>query len=462
MSMLIPLFHLAAALAAAQDIQDPQTEARRAKAAVRAEASRAKTAAQAAEAGLADDQDATWEQVLARPDDKQLNYRFARTQVRSGDVKGASATLERLLILDPNQPRVRLFYALVLLRLDNAAEARREAEAVLKTNPPEALRAEAQAALKQAEKSLRRTKVSGRLGIGVEHDTNRNASPASGQSLFAGTPVTLSASSRRRADPSFIAVGAVELRRDLGFQAGHEAYASLSYYRADQSKLKTLALQAHSFEAGAALKHRRWELTPAFLFDHVMLSGDTFLRDRGASLRLENKRRGGVVLYADLRGLYQDYAQTFFVRTAEERNGPQWDFSLGGMLPLSPRWRTGASYTHTEKAAARDYNGFRRDLARVDATWLPGRGMFVNGALAFGADRYDTPDTAVSRSLRRDSSLRASATFGAPLSLLHPKLKDLMWTAGYEHYRNMSNLINYDYFNNRITSMLTYRWEAGF
>src|SRR5690606_33117951 len=43
----------------------------------------------------------TLEQVLAAPDDLELNYRFAQTQIADGDLRGAMSTLERILLTRP-------------------------------------------------------------------------------------------------------------------------------------------------------------------------------------------------------------------------------------------------------------------------------------------------------------------------------------------------------------------------
>jgi hypothetical protein len=57
--------------------------------------------------------------------------------------------------------------------------------------------------------------------------------------------------------------------------------------------------------------------------------------------------------------------------------------------------------------------------------------------------------------------LRLSGTLGAPLSVLHPRLADLILTFTYEYYEALSNVENYAYTNNKIAAMLTYRWEVG-
>ena len=73
-----------------------------------------------------DGEPVSYADVLRDPDNVGLNFRFARQQVRRGDVKGSAATLERILLVNPSLAQVRLFYAVVLFRLENLNESQRE------------------------------------------------------------------------------------------------------------------------------------------------------------------------------------------------------------------------------------------------------------------------------------------------------------------------------------------------
>jgi len=75
--------------------------------------------------------DITYADILANPDDIVLNFRWAKAQLARGDVRGASATLERILVLDPDLAPVRLYYAIVLYRLDSLDEARSQFDRLL-------------------------------------------------------------------------------------------------------------------------------------------------------------------------------------------------------------------------------------------------------------------------------------------------------------------------------------------
>lgn len=458
-------FLLIAALAApalSQDPQDPEKEAQRPARERQRQSESDKAAEEAGKLALPDGEaEVTYEQVLARPDDIQLNYRYARAQVRRGEVKGAAATLERILLVNPNLVRVRLFYALVLYRLDNLAEAKTQLELVLKSNPPDALRAEAERYKKDVEKKSKKTQLSGRVSVGFQYDTNRNAAPEAGQRLFLDNPVNLTGTGQRRDDTSLLFMVNAEGRRDLGYQAGHDAFVTLSYYRAEQTLVKTLNLAAYSVQAGATYKRGKSSLVPSFLFDHVTLAQSTYLRNRGAGLRAERKLDRATTLSLDLRAVYQDYVRTLQVPTADERDGSQWDATLSVGRILAPKHRVTAGLGYSLKNASREYNAYQRTTISGGHTWLLGKGAFLLTNASVNWDRYEQPDTAISRRFRRDTTFRVSGTLGAPLTLAHPKLKDFVGTLTYEHYHALSSLVNYEYMNNKISALLTYKWELG-
>src|SRR6185295_530487 len=143
-----------------------------------------KAAREAAKRQAGGEEDVTWEQVMAKPDDIELNYRFAQTQIRQGNLKGAVATLERLLLVDPGLAKVRLLYALVLFRLGDLDGSERELNTLKKGSVPEDLKAQINDYLAQIEKQRRRTHINAALSLGFGYDDNRNAAPSSGQRLF--------------------------------------------------------------------------------------------------------------------------------------------------------------------------------------------------------------------------------------------------------------------------------------
>ncbi|MFI5345054.1 MAG: tetratricopeptide repeat protein [Elusimicrobiota bacterium] len=453
---------LTAAPLFAQNPGEIDKEAGRPSAGTTAAQSAADAAAQSAKLSADANADVTYEQVTADPDNVVLNFRYAQTQVRHGELKGASATLERILMLNPDLVQIRLFYGVVLYRLDNLIEADREIGAVLAQNPPESIRVEASQYQAEIRKRQKRTQLTGRLGLGFEYDDNRNSAPATGIAQFGGAPIQLSPGSLRHDDTSLLFMGNVEAHHDLGLAAGHEVFGTFNYYRAEQTLQKNLNLTAYSPALGGTYKTPYLNVTPQLVYDYVLLAQTTFLRNRGVDLRLDKTLSARADVYAQIHDVRQIYSPTAVVPTAADRTGIQVDTTLGGDYSILPTNRVGANVLYTVKHAQNNaFTFFRKGLGVTD-TWLTGKGTFLLSSLRLNVDNYPYADTAVSSTLRRDTTIQADITCGAPLSLIDARLKDLLFTFTYEYFDSMSTLSNYGYTNDKISGLLTYKWAAGF
>ncbi|HVE15049.1 MAG TPA: tetratricopeptide repeat protein [Elusimicrobiota bacterium] len=403
----------------------------------------------------------SYEDVLNHPDDMDLNMRYAAQQVDRGELKSALSTCERMLLADPGQTRVRLAYAAILYRLDDMEEARRELETVLRSGADPAVLRDAREYLRRVEGRSQRTRLLGRVSAGFEYDSNRNASPTSGQSLFFGVPFNLNGTSLRRSDTAMIGAAGVEARRTLASQAGHELFAGLNYYRQEQTVVNTLDLQAYAVRAGAAIKGPGWILTPTGIYDQVLLAQKTYLSDAGGSLELRKLVNRRLSLFAEARDVYQGYRRTLDIPTGDERRGPELSGTLGVNWAMTPTMRLDGSFTHLIKRAGQSYDAYRREAVRVGHAWFMGRGAFLAESLILGYDCYQTADHIISDDRRIDRNAQADVTFGVPLSFLSGRFGDVLWTVSYEHYHDWSNVTNYAFYNNKVFTLLTYQWGVG-
>jgi len=453
---------VAAAPVLAQNTNAVETEGQRPARQTEKSSKASRAEAESAKLSAGNGADVTFEQVAADPDNVDLNYRYAQTQVRHGNLKGASATLERILLVNPNLVQIRLFYGVVLYRLDNLMEADREVSAVLASNPPESIKSEASRYLVEIRKRQKRTQLSGRLGVGWEYDDNRNAGPSTGKNLFFGSPVQLDASSLRHSDTSVLFLGNVEAHHDLGLPAGHQVFATFNYYRAEQTNQKNLNLAAYSPALGGVYKTPFFDVTPQLVYDYVALAQTKYMADHGFDLRIDKILSARAALYADVRDVREVYSPTAQIPTASDRTGIRVDSMIGGEYSIVPWNRVGPDVLYGVKHAQNiAFTYFRKGFGASD-TWLLGKGMFLLTTLRLNVDDYSHADPLVSQGLRRDTIIQTDVTYGAPLSLLHPKLQDFVFTLTYENYDAMSTLTNYAYTNNKIAGLLTYKWSAGF
>lgn len=412
----------------------------------------------AAPAVVADGDEIPFAKILAAPGDLDLNERFARQQITQGDLRGAATTLERVLILAPGRDRTRLLYAAVLFRLDALQDAERELRIVLgRLAAPDVIE-EAKAYLKLVEGRQRKTHFDARLTVGYGFDDNRNSAPDGDQNLFFGTPVLLNPDSRRQDDTNVTFSGGLGVSREFGGSKPQKAFLNLGYYRGEQTRINTLDLQAYSVGGGFALRWRGWEFVPTAGFDHVLLSQSTYLRDIWQGFRVARKIRPRLEAYFDFRHDDQGFVRTPLVTTAEDRTGGQWDYTAGASWVLSPKSRVGAALTHRRKYAKAVAQAYRREAIALDYTRLLGRGAFLAAGLTGQFDRYDRPDVSIKTDGRQDDAYIASLLVGVPLKLFWKPLDGFTGTLGCERFSQTSNIINYDYSNNRLSAMVSYKW----
>ncbi|OGW91172.1 MAG: hypothetical protein A3D28_04905 [Omnitrophica bacterium RIFCSPHIGHO2_02_FULL_63_14] len=407
----------------------------------------------------------TFEQILADPDNIELNFRYAKTQVARNDVRGAAATLERILLVDPALTQVKLFYGIVLFRLDNLEEAERVLRDVRERPMPPSLRAEVDGYLREIRLRRQATRFAASLGLGYQFDTNRNAAPSSKQRLLSDSPIGLSGTSRKRRDTSLLLIESLGFTHDLGFQAGHQLIGSFDHFLGEQTTVDDLDLQAFSFEGGAIVRTWLADVTATGFFDHVSLSRETFLLSPGVNVALQRDLTKRLNLFAANRWTHEDFHGITENAAAPERTGDRDIVSGGARYALSPAMAVTAGLAYENKQAKAPYNAYDGFALNGSHTWLLGKGQFAINAISYGLNVYDEPDRAISARTRRDKQLRVRCTYGAPVSLFLGRLlpaiisNDLTTTLSYEYFRSLSTVTNYTYLNSKITWMLAKRVE---
>lgn len=403
--------------------------------------------------------DVTYQQVLADPDNIELNFLYARSQVKRGNLRSADATLERILLINPNLPKVRLFYVVVLLRLDNLEEAQKEIDTLKKEEMSDVLRAELDGYAKEIRRQRARTHFSAALGAGLDFDDNRNAAPASAQSLSLDIPINLDRTSTRKTDVAKTMLANVTATRELPYQIGHQIYVNASYYRAEQTNMTTLNLQNYSISAGALYKSAYGNITPSFEFNHLLLAETTYLRSRAVKLQFDRQMSPRFDLSAETAYARQIYNQTQVVPTGDQRTGDKIEGGVTVGYVLTSSMKINAGVTHVNQGAREKFDAYRRESFTVSDNWLVGRGQFLLTSLTGNYDRYERPEAAISVMRNRiDDTYRARATYGFPMELIARPLASMLWTFTYEYYQALSSIKNYAYSNNKVSTMLTYQF----
>ena len=152
-----------------------------------------------------------FEAVFADPGNILLNFQLASIQLKNGNIKEASGTLERILILLPSNAEAQSLLAAVQLRLGNKPEAERLSNLILENEAATASqKQEATAIIAQIEADRNAYNFTGFVSIGSGISDNPEGG-SRGNKPETGTEV----SKRARAEEFTTANININLKRRL-------------------------------------------------------------------------------------------------------------------------------------------------------------------------------------------------------------------------------------------------------
>ncbi|MBM4416291.1 MAG: tetratricopeptide repeat protein [Chloroflexi bacterium] len=296
--------------------------------------------------------------VLARPNDIELNYAWAQTQVLRGDIKGASNTLERLLLVAPANARLRLLYAIVLFRLERLDEAERELVLVRDLPMEESLRAEIDRYRREIAQARKQTRYTAQISSAMQFDWNRNSSPRSGESSFVGLRFPVAAQDRRKSDWQFQNIARIEMSHDLEYQDNHRLTAGATYVRGEQARESQFDFQSGGIEFGGVIDFAPTWAIPNAYARRLSLANQNYGRVEGINLRIEQRFTGKFHVYGYGEVENQTYRPTSRSTRAHERSGMQYSVGLGSHWIANPQHRFNLEMGGVRKSARKVYESY--------------------------------------------------------------------------------------------------------
>ena len=408
-------------------------------------------------------------EVLADPDNVTLAYRYARTQMAEGNLRGAAATLERILALDPQLHRVRLLHAAVLYRLDSIDEARAALAQVDAAALSNVDRERVQDLAERIERRARRTAYHAILAGGVTYQTNANLAPDSGRidAIVPGIPPALTRdlpTEGEEGDIAWVGNASIGFTHDLGSQERHELFGGLSALWNEQATVDETDFLSIDIDVGSTVRFGWADLTGAFEAGHFRLDRAEFLTYYGADVHLardflDGRLRGTL----GHRTAFEDYDDAD--SDTPERTGPRLRHSLAARYRLVPRQFIGVEVQYIDKRADEDWREYDGVELSVPHSWLPGRGVLVRNQLAYERDVYGAPNPRVSTRRRNDDQWLYRFTVSLPVSSLLPgiamprALRSVRVSGSAQYTSTESNVQNFDHDNVRGELFLSKRFD---
>jgi len=349
----------------------------------------------------------TFEQVYASPDDQQLNLNYARQQSAAGDYISAAAALERMLFAQPDWDSARLFYALVLYKLDDKQAAFAELD-ILEKRPLSADQmAQVQAYRNEFAEPVsgeNPSNFTGRIAIGVRTDDNAgNAliedfllsfASVSDSSAFVQGNLLFSAPITQN--------GKVKFRAGLNGQARrHETFSRNDYDTFSGSA-------GFTGDIGGGMS---WALDGQAMQTNI--SGRKYLTQLGGQARFTKSLSSKTTGWVSGAWYDQDYQNLPFTFNEPARSGDKILLLIGTSHKISENANFTVSAGYEDKNASNQlfaYNGLR-----ASGNFFNG---FNNGLYMRGNATYRKLDYKGPTPNRKDDHIYGRFGFGASLNTI--------------------------------------------
>lgn len=340
-----------------------------------------------AEVAVAQDFDA----VLAAPDDPALNLEYARRAVDAGDLNGAAGALERVLIADPNRHGARLFYAVVLYRLDDLQGARDQLDLLDTVALTPLQRAEAIRYRARIERSRSTTRFSGTLTAGLTYEDDAAGALTTQFDSVIFPPVSESGGAA-------VFTARFTATHDLDGAPGYSVFGTVGGY--DRSTFDDIDgdLRRGDVEAGVAYVGRLNSWNVSAVARALNLLDEPYMREVG--VKAQTRWRLSTATTVSVSG--EAVSQTFDEPAVDAlalalviggtRDGWRYDLNLGVTHRLDARSSLGISVGWQDKQADYEPFGYSGPSVRGRYDFGTRRGQYL--AISGGIQwlDYDAPD----------------------------------------------------------------------
>jgi Tetratricopeptide repeat len=244
--------------------------------------------------------DALFQQMVRDPANLDVTFAYADVSARLGDYEAAVSALERMLLFNPDLPRVQVELGALYFRMGSYDLARTYFEKAATGNPPPEVRARIDQYLAEIEKSQSRHHLSGYFFSGVQYQTDANVAGSSQITApVFGVPtlVTLNAPFTKQASGGVFASGSVVYSYDLGTQNRDTLDVTGASYlnhffndavtRLDLALLEVTAGPRFNFPNGGLIGDKPASFRPYAIFDEVGLGWDQYFVGGGFGLEYD-------------------------------------------------------------------------------------------------------------------------------------------------------------------------------
>lgn len=306
---------------------------------------------------------ALFQTMLDQPGNLDAAFEYAALSSQVGDLEGAIATLERMLIFAPGLPRLQLELGVLYFRLGAFKTAKTYFDAAVSgTNTPPEVRQKVEEYQQAITRNTDTVAFSGSISTGTRYQTNANSGSASATVTLNGLNYVLSNDARKSSDVSAYVSGDFQSVIDLPMQ-GAKFKTSLRTYGEFYRDRTDLNLGYGELTAGPSFDLNSvglegYTLDTYGIMGGGVLSGDPLMATFGAGTLLG--MRTNTNTFYGIRGEYR-YERLYNSKdhpTLSDKSGDRFQTQFLSVYRLSNSVNLGFAGIVDRFNADVDYNSY--------------------------------------------------------------------------------------------------------
>lgn len=391
-----------------------------------------------------------FDQLLRDPGNVELTYRYAQLQIQAENFEAAAGALERLLLLLPNDPRLKVELGVLYLRMGSTQAALTYLrDAAAEPNLPPEVRERLDIYMREAERRTRRHQFYGEVTLGMRYDSNANLATSSQLNL---PPGVISNQQTPQSDWAGIGIARATHIYDFNTNDGTAWVTTMSGYGTRQINLTTESISFGEITTGPRF-HPFPSLYPAATARPHFITNVLGLDDQlyswtfggGFDLTMPVTDRMTIDLTYQYRGV--EYRDISTRPTASDLTGSENSLRLRGLYRLGSAGsifaELSARFVDTT-VAWQDYQEFGITLAysRDYSVGLPRR-WTATAYTTYYYRPYGAPDPSVDpNSAHRENEVRLGLSNLVPIVASWSLLQQVDWlkTVATPSFYNRSNV----------------------
>lgn len=381
-----------------------------------------------------------FERVYKDPSSLSANLELSVFQLQTGNLKGAAASLGRILDLYPNEAQAQLLLGQVEAALGNSLEAKGYYEQVLAN--PQANQNQKELAKTNLERLIyddNLWKYSGIVQAGLGSALNPLSSP---QYITILGDNYLNSSYINNYDTTWMYLGSVSIEKAFESQSNEAIITTISSYNQRYRTYSAANLGINTLSVAYRTGPLNNRITIAMNGSMTNLGDKPYINSYWLSANYQNAITNQIILTVGGSGGYNNQLEGSSFAGSQSRSNVMTSVNTGIKYVPTSNWIAELVYARYNYNAKVNYESYFMNYGMATITHITERGL-LSGFSTFAQNQYSSADPISLMQRKIETAMYGlSYTFALPF-ITKPKPKDVTLNLTYQFGQALSNVQTY-------------------